>query len=521
MNRFLLASALAFGLTAGASAQNAATTTQTGDENDARVNQTAASTAVVNQTESGLVNPPNPGNLVILDQSASTATVTQQTDASGDAYSNAAQLQQSDGSQATVTQSGIYNWVTGDLDRIGPVRPGDGNLFVQQSSRLTATQTGTSNTVEGSQTGFDQSAIVVQDGRFNTATLDQASMNESTATITQTGDSSPPVSPTGVTIEDRQRAEVTQTGLGDHRTVVTQTSVVSSSAAPNQGSNMVDLDQDGSAQTATVGQTGYDNTATAEQTEGYNVLEADQLGDANVLTVSQDGSSNDILGFEQIGDANVATMTQDGDDNQVDVAEQRGDRNTLTILQDGDRNQAGVDNGPAPRPDAIDQRGDDNVGELTQLGDDNVVFLEQFGDGNNALVTQGKAGRLAFDNVASVEQVGDLNDVDIDVQAGSRNELSVYQEGNSNRAGILNGSAPMPDAVDQQGDDNVADLDQLGDDNVMYLEQFGDDNRAVMLQTGNTNRADVFQMGNDDTATITQTGNGNTATVSQSGTVVQ
>ena len=71
MNRFLLAFALAFGIAAGASAQsNNASVTQTGDQNDARFTQDNASAATVNQTESGLANPPNPGNIVTLNQSA-------------------------------------------------------------------------------------------------------------------------------------------------------------------------------------------------------------------------------------------------------------------------------------------------------------------------------------------------------------------------------------------------------------------------------------------------------------------
>jgi hypothetical protein len=271
------------------------------------------------------------------------------------------------------------------------------------------------------------------------------------------------------------------------------------------------------------------NTSSISQTGDDHLAENDQDGNGNFFTAIQnDGDENKIIDFDQIGDGNIANITQSGDNNEVDIAQQEGDvngvngGNQLTILQVGDRNEAGRDNGGAAPPDAIDQRGDNNIGELTQLGDDNVIFLEQTGNDNNALVTQGKEGGLqATENVAAVTQKnGDWNDVDIDVQAGQENEMYVVQDGNWNKAGIFNGSDPIPDAIDQQGDFNDAHLLQDGDHNTMYLEQFGDYNDAQMNQFGDSNTATVYQMGNGalaevDQGTFGQNANGNTATVSQ------
>ena len=104
----------------------------------------------------------------------------------------------------------------------------------------------------------------------------------------------------------------------------------------------------------------------------------------------------------------------------------------------------------------------------------------------------------------------------------SRNSALVVQNGNANRANILQsndlgGVSGNFAEIKQDGVENDALITQSGDHNRARIDQTGDSHIANVTQTGFTNSADIIQTGYGNALYATQTGNNNSITLSQPG----
>ena len=229
-----------------------------------------------------------------------------------------------------------------------------------------------------------------------------------------------------------------------------------------------------------------------------------------------------------VAQSNTATVTQTGDENSG-IVDQTGFGNTGTITTIGDKNKDDVQKYKSwsyggsgyMQAKGVTQDGSDNFGTIEQLGSRHQAGIGQKGNENNAEITQNDPTLNAYgQNVAFVDQLGDLN-TSIQNQQGRAANSYFRQEGNSNRAEAQQFRNQTGYAtVEQVGDNNKsyqyqeymasyqggndAAVKQVGDNNDAKQEQHGINNNASNLQLGNWNITDLTQTGNDNSTVITQ-----------------
>lgn len=436
------------------------------------------------------------------------------------------------------------------------------------------TQTGNSNVTEVTQRKAGQKSTISQTGNSHRATVGQgvtftntASANN-TAVITQKARADGTGSSSGTITQhsSNNNAEIDQTGEnqalidqgvnsrtgGANRAKITQMDNASGAAMIN----IAGVVQEGSNNTADVGQSGDRNIALFDQTNnpggaGNSAL-VSQTGNDNVLDGTQTGENNSVIanqtGDDNVGDAfqsgndNRVVLTQTGNANQAAIRQEAGNNNEASVIQTASNNSVGdplPDNTPGgfvnprtqtyiPRTVGVLQRGSDNKASISQTGN-GAANIDQIGNRNFAGVAQSGAGAV-FD----VDQTGSDNFVTANrdekttvTQTGARAQIRVRQTGNTNQA-----------ALSQIGDDAFVGIDQIGNSNFAgttqgpaavgassTIAQTGDFNRAEVLQSsfatseitqsGNNHAADVIQ-GANSYSLISQTGgNGNVASVTQ------
>ncbi len=160
------------------------------------------------------------------------------------------------------------------------------------------------------------------------------------------------------------------------------------------------------------------------------------------------------------------------------------------ITQIGDYNGADVAQTNSDSLAIVWQHGDDNQADVTQNGTDrDFALVKQLGDKNQAVVSQQGAGETVL----------------YAVQAGDRNQLTANQTSTaaSNGAIMAQFGSKNEMSLVQNGSDNQALLKQIGDKNEMHATQNNDGNRLVWVQVGNN-----LPKGNQPTE-ITQNGGGN------------
>lgn len=156
-------------------------------------------------------------------------------------------------------------------------------------------------------------------------------------------------------------------------------------ALADNNDNKSKIDQIGLDSSATVTQTGVDNTNRATVKQGALPTQT-----GNSITMMQTGDNNDNLSTVfQYGDNHDATVTQDGNDNwNHSVLTQAGSNGLAEIHQGGDNNinnslvniQAGTGNTLA-----LDQFGDNNASTsfISTFSHDTDVDVQQHGSGNS------------------------------------------------------------------------------------------------------------------------------------------
>lgn len=331
---------------------------------------------------------------------------------------------------------------------------GTGNAF-------TANQTGNSNKV------FSSTKALPQHGNTNTYISTQNGDNNKVVATPFSGDG--------------------QFGNGNN---VSITQSNAATATPRIGNNVASLQQSGTGNALTIGQTGDNNivaeawqsngaTGTITQngngnghwstnfgspsgayrakqlvTFGFNgpsaggVLNQTYDGTGNSASIDEEGDSNSFTIVQTGGGTNdVFTDTQTGNGNYV-YSGQGGTRETSNVLQTGNNNVLLSYQGGSGTVSSADTGGSDNVLGLTQHGNTNWAETVQIGAGNHIDGLQDNSGGGAVGN-----------------------QLYAYQNGTSN---YLYAHAT--------GDNNVVNSNQQGLSNIGYANQSGNNNTATINQ---------------------------------------
>ena len=156
------------------------------------------------------------------------------------------------------------------------------------------------------------------------------------------------------------------------------------------------IDQIGTANEASVGQSASDAYARIRQ-----------QGERNSFSISQSGSASSYFDGAQTGNANTMHASQGGNGSNVLSGVQWGDANAISVRQSSTV-AAGLHNGA----------------QLAQNGSRNSMDLSQDGNGNVALLTQN-----GNDNQMSLVQLGDGNQLTWTQQGNGLSNLSITQDG--------------------------------------------------------------------------------------------
>jgi len=340
-----------------------------------------------------------------------------------------------------------------------------------------------------------------------------------------------------------------------------------SSGASFAQSNVANITESGSEQTATIDQDGIlnksyviqsnkENTANVQQSN-FNVLyntlsDVNQSGEKNLATVKQI-SNGTLTGANAIGTLK-ALVNQYG--NRNEALQEQGPHtqqgiSSTEIIQGGNDNfasqhqlkygndakinQSGSNNNAQQAQDAtllpdedgsfntalIDQSGNNNTAIQTQNGWANTVKALQSGSGNTSIQDQQD---YSWKSVASVYQSGNANEA-YQTQLQSLNTANINQYSDLNKATQNQTSGdrrtgvnydPLNQAeISQWGSfGNIAEQTQttLGGDRIL--------NDAIIWQNGAENEATQTQLGGDNYSRIDQLGIGNNAVVTQTMIIV-
>ena len=348
-------------------AQNTATTTQTGDDNNSTVGQTGSNYSQVLQD--GNTNTANVGqegtNTAVVDQLNSTLnTANVDQDGSGnEAYLTQGMVENYYAAPYNISTDMSANENTGSIDQLG-----DGNV-------VEFIQVGDNNEGSAEQTGDGNTSYIYQGWAFGfwgeTPITSALASYSSTVGITQ--------------IEDDNYAAVWQYG-GTNNDVSIHQDGVGNLSQITQGFIYEDAPYNF---THPVYNT-QDNFASVEQYGNDNIGKAMQLGDGNSFTLTQNGDGNSLgfgidqtglllsrnAYFEQDGDDNIFVGTQNdgatlkhesfqfGDGNEIDLIQNEGD--VALIQQSGDFNKANVYQYGVGNDATAVQNGDNNTANITQ-----------------------------------------------------------------------------------------------------------------------------------------------------------
>ena len=303
--------------------------------------------------------------------------------------------------------------------------------------------------------------------------------------------------------------------------------LVSSSLAGYSQANQAHIQQNGTANSHTVEQTGTNENLTLIQGTGA------KPSDQSQAAVAMSGMNDEVF-IRQIGSEHLADVEITGESNTVKVDQagfnQMADvevldnasptNNLVKLNQQGEANSASVSiQGGEQHDFFIKQNGSDNIASMRQYySSSNTFRIEQDGAANEAYIQQ--ESNLDGDQ-ATIKQTGYLNMARISLADASGispsrdNQATIRQTGDGNEAKI---EQKIPgDIVDAPTEIalNEAEISQHGNDNQALLVQYGSENAGKIQQSGNLNEASLTQAGLGDMATIVQNGTGNMSVVSQ------
>ena len=138
------------------------------------------------------------------------------------------------------------------------------------------------------------------------------------------------------------------------------------------------------------------------------------------------------------------------------------------------------------------------------------ISIQQLGESNNIA--------LSVDSHLSgvIEQVGIGGLIQLS-SAGTTQQLSIHQGGDSNETTIDLIGNDLHTTVSQTGEDNSIDYEVRGNSNHASLVQSGNDNTILLDQSGSGNAASLTQEGTGNLLDVSQYGGGMSLTIIQKG----
>ena len=225
--------------------------------------------------------------------------------------------------------------------------------------------------------------------------------------------------------------------------------------------NQIDVQQNGSGQSATFGQAGFLNVATVSQASsatGASVISS-QTGSVNSVTATQSAAGHGAT-FTQNGTVNTAVVTQASTNVSTAAFTQSGSTNTARLSQQGSGahnatvSQAGTNNfvgqavlsGTPVSPaasltaPALQNGTIGSTATISQVGNatlfnPNRIYFTQTGIGGHTLsVDQGVTGNGATNGLVVAYQTGQGQSADID-QRGTNQRVFALQDGGAGGLG--------------------------------------------------------------------------------------
>jgi hypothetical protein len=333
---------------------NNSTVTQTGDFNDALVNETGTHRSTVLQN------------------------------------SNAASL--SEKNQTTVTQSNITAGnLKNSVSKVEQHGKSHVTTVIQQGQNSLEAYIGSNGIVANSNENNETYAKQYGAGNIGKQIIQGSSSEGSFLSLTQGG-------------TDNESHQVASNAV-DSKGYVTQSGLRNDAWQELEGSNneaRIQQTQDDNHAFQQILGTGSDNNMSmVSQIGHFNVARVVTTGSDNFFDASQVGDRNEVLGLsgaltshaEQTGDENSATLAQIGNDNKFLIL-QDGNGNIITgststgALQLGDGNSATFSQEGVGHKIISDQYGNNNTEIVTQTGNGNISTVYQSGAFNRATVRQ-------------------------------------------------------------------------------------------------------------------------------------
>lgn len=449
---FLFTMVLAIGMTM---AQNKANLTQTGENQEAIINQAGLNTAKVTQftdnkgVQKSTVIQSGERNVVVVEQN--------QTGGGGNSPANTAFIQQ------------IGNDNYGNQYEKAP--------GYNSGQKVEARQIGNSNDVRQSIfSGYTESLFASQTGNENDAIQEATGGGHNHANISQLGNL------------NWAKQEINGNNNG------------------YSGADIL-IEQNGASNKARQLFTG---NGQSHKNNG-NIY---QVGDGN--DAFQEGSGRDLnLRLLQNGDNNKSTQKSWGIAN-VSWLNQEGDDNTSKIIQEGDENSSKLyQSGIAGKVDVLQNGNKNTIGGIeTEFGNVFNLKASQLGENNELLINSTGTVTVLQDNnllagmvgnkikyyqtglgITRLSQVGDENNIGL--LHGGNGNANIKQEGNSNKVGgfvdVFAGDPVMNDPFFGTFNGEKLTVDQFGEGNLLNLHSTGLSDIVTVLQHGNNNAASVTQ----------------------------
>lgn len=351
------------------------------------------------------------------------------------------------------------------------------------------------------------------------ATYTNQSGDNQTANIDQSGGNYDQVGTSGAAFVQNDGG-----GSGGNTITITQTGTYNTFGVSAQSF------QSGSANAATIIQSGYNSSVELQQTgtgngpsypagTDYRIYWSNDVNGGSIVQDSTSNSSNVFLA--QNGTGNIFNIGQGGHNNQT-TATQVGD-NMLWVRQ----GTLSPDVWWSPFAASFESS------SATESNSTISVYQnapESFALSNYAALLQGGGNA----NNITVTQFGSTNNADV-IQNGSNNVFWSYQAGSGNYVGAEAGDLTVTSSVPliqvpitqigignkyystQVGVNAIALATQTGDYNYVYNYQSGSDNIIVGAQSGTSNQVYSWQTGATDILNYTQTGANNFVSNIQSG----
>lgn len=231
--------------------------------------------------------------------------------------------------------------------------------------------------------------------------------------------------------------------------------------------------------------------------------------DANITQGAGSAGSSATI-YQHVSNTALATIDQQGANNTSNVRHYQSNHNSYNS-QSGDRNKSDILVGGSFNQETVLQSGDDNTSLVNVFGNSNVAYINQIGNWNGSSLSE-----IGSNSNVTVVQEGDRNTSQ--VAAGWRSTDYVSQSGNDNYSEINQGSQFAVNAtVTQSGNGAVSKITQNGtgwnvnSNSNATVNQSADAN-SYITQNGVNHAALVTQSG-DSTSTLTQNDSGQSATV--------